>query len=192
MARLDNLGEQVLAMKDAGRSWSEIAKRLGISVAHAKSVVAQEKSVRRAALAKVSTASRDARRMCRCGHRNEVHLAPALDDYGDPISRSCKEVHARWNDRRCGCRDFVEAGSERDVPDPYPTLTGRYSGDARIHALVEDRIAVDSGRRSTFFDPQRSVYEQYDNWSALRRRSSKDIARAGRRLRKRRKRKESA
>lgn len=122
----------VARMRDSGRSWTEVADRLRITVEDAKALAEPVMRERRAALAESATAARQAAQECAgCSHRRDRHA----DDDGP-----CKARKERrgWGAARCWCAGFTD-----EAPAPtYPTVTGhRRRTDLVTHARIEESLA---------------------------------------------------
>lgn len=76
MSAQDRQVEQVIRARDAGRSWTQVADMLGVTVADAKTLVADEQLCRRQAMARtpLNEAQRGLLDDCRhCHHPRKVH-----------------------------------------------------------------------------------------------------------------------
>lgn len=120
---------EALRMKDAGRSWKEIATRLGISIAEAKARVAEEKRERREALAHTPTNERargllDVCKDAGCGHLRKEHgedgcaacrAKPDPDPYHDACE-SFRDEKPKWAGRSRYPNDLTREAVRLGVP----------------------------------------------------------------------------
>lgn len=94
--------EGMLAMFDAGRSWTEIARKAGVSVAEAKAAVAELKRERREALARTEL--------------NERHRG-FLDECKNPGCSHARKVHDENGCQTCGPDRTIWRGWDESEPD---------------------------------------------------------------------------
>jgi hypothetical protein len=116
-------------MRDAGRSWTEIADRLGITVPEAKAAVRDDKTARREGLARTPEAE----------DRNGLRDVCAFSDYlfdGSYENARCthprkdhEDFSGQCQNENCPCDEFVEPKSmraalpwwrDREGPGPEP------------------------------------------------------------------------
>lgn len=135
-------------MRDAGRSWTEIASRLGVSVEDAKSSVAEDKKARRKKLSETQIAEDRNGLRDMCYNNNCDHMRKQHDENGCTIcGRERQESVTKWGYPQkewMGCDEFVHRDRQvlpwyrrpPEVDPQYVDPDTRLTGNIKVDALT--------------------------------------------------------
>jgi len=134
----EDQAKTALHMRDAGRTWKDVAAALGVTVPAARLLVAGEKAERRHGLARTETneRARGLLNLCECGHKMKEHGGEkhggACATCG-PVRETTPEEYLTTFETRRGCDAF-------DVALP------REDDDALRRAVLRDQVLERRGK----------------------------------------------